>query len=192
MTQHIKRQCLSFPKSIGHVAGIIDTPIWSSERHPSPARLHSALCEGRQEAFNLVKPTIKLAATQVSFDCILLWLSGRNTLSFVQREHFSFLAQLICVWRGAVAGPVGDREMSGRQCTKDAGVLWFRYHVLEEALLRAASVSCCIGGEDTCFCLCSSVWVYIVMVGHSQGSDLTQKAMDAIVTKTCAKYCSLN
>lgn len=56
LTQCIRRKkesrshCLSFPKSIGHAASIIDTPIWSPERHPGPARLHSALCERRQEA----------------------------------------------------------------------------------------------------------------------------------------------
>lgn len=163
LTQRIRRKKkshshrLSFPKSIGHAAGIIDTPIWSQERHSGPARLHSALCEERQEALYLFEPESE--QEHKSLLIVFCYDSVAETPRHLFGES-TFPSWPSCYVCGVAGwqGPVGDREMSGRQCTKDTGVLWFCYRVREEAWLISASVSCIVSG--------AMASVFVFMLGY--------------------------
>lgn len=109
---------------------IINTLICSLGITRRPARLHSALCGAGQEALNLAESTINRPGTQASFDFILFWLTGRNTLSFVQNKHFSFPACLLCCAVCVCGVCVACRRRgrcTGDSAQRDAGVLWFRY-----------------------------------------------------------------
>lgn len=103
-TKHFQRKRHSVPESQlpkinwTCAASIINTLIWCPSCSRSHARLHSALCRARQEALNLAQSMINRPRAQASFDFILLWLTGINTLSFVQPSTSTSPYCRVCVW----------------------------------------------------------------------------------------------
>lgn len=119
-------------------ASIINTLIWCPSCSRSHARLHSALCRARPEALNLALSTINYPRAQASFDFILLWLTGINTLSFVRPStSTSPYRHVCCVCGGSPTG-----RSAGDSAWRDAGLLWYCWRCLQDPALIADGVWC--------------------------------------------------
>lgn len=148
-------------------ACIINTLIWCPSCSQSRARLHSALCRARQEALNLA--TINRPRAQASFDFILLWLTGINTLSFARASTSTSPYRHVCCACGG--SPTG--KSAGDSAWRDAGLLWYCWRCLQDAALIGDVV--CVWDSlikrfysvFMCMCVATLIWFQCWSLSYS-------------------------